>query len=937
MVRGSGRLPLGARLVLASLGLQALMLALLVYSSLALMEQAMLDQAQRNNTSSEPLLASALVGPIAQYDYASAQEILDEVQAKGGYRYLALHDLDGKLIAAAGKVPAPLPAVDASLSGSLEDGTYDATLDISLGGQVYGVLRYGLRTDFLTQTQDRMLNVSGSIAIGALFSTWIILAFIGFWLTRRLTQLTQASQALAKGDFDISLPTEANDEVGQLARAFQGMAGQLRQRLSELKASEQRLHAISHYTHDLEMWIGPEGQLLWVNPSVLRMTGYTPEECLAMARFPLDLVLAEDRAEAEWRLREALQEESGTGQDYQFRLQRRDGSHFWASANWQTVRDTEGNRLGMRASVRDISELKAIEQSMLSSLRQLKISEASARSYLSDAEQEHARLMALLSAMSLGILFVGRDGRIVYRNPAFLRIWQLPEGSARLGTSALDVLKLAGSRPQRPEDLNAHLQRILAADADIDTVEIPMQHGQILTQQHHPVRDPAGQFIGYLWIYEDVTQQRQTAEQLLYLAERDSLTGLYNRHRFQDELNRAIAEAVRHQTTCALLFFDLDEFKAINDHFGHAAGDTLLIRVASEAASSVRRHESLFRMGGDEFAVIMPFASLADAQALAERIVRAIAQIPFQFEGRQLRISSSLGIALYPEHAGDGEQLVAFADSAMYQAKHSGKNAWRVYRADMDQTPEMLQRLSWNERLTKALDQDLFSLHFQGVYHVGSADLAHLEVLIRLRDPDTGELVMPGEFIPIAESTQKIVDIDRWVLRKAIGLLARHPAMPPLAVNLSGRSFDDLDMPGYIASQLLDQGVDPQRLLLEITETAAVSDLTDARRFIDSLTHLGCSVCLDDFGAGFASFAYLKHIAVDIIKIDGMFIRGLANDHDNQVFVRGMVEVAKGLGKRIVAECVEDEVTVRLLTGMGVDMVQGYHLDMPRAEHPAIK
>jgi EAL domain-containing protein (putative c-di-GMP-specific phosphodiesterase class I) len=248
----------------------------------------------------------------------------------------------------------------------------------------------------------------------------------------------------------------------------------------------------------------------------------------------------------------------------------------------------------------------------------------------------------------------------------------------------------------------------------------------------------------------------------------------------------------------------------------------------------------------------------------------------------------------------------------------------------------MVNRLSWNERLARALRDNLFELHYQGVYQAKTRKLVHLEALIRLRDADSGELTPPGLFIPIAEKSHKILEIDRWVLRQAVQLLRERPTAPPIAVNISGRSFDDPALPNFIADLLRECQVDPTRLLIEITETAAVSDLTDAERFIEALRQTGCGVCLDDFGAGFASFAYLKHIRVDTIKLDGMFIRNLPHDPENQVFVRGMVEVARGLGKTTVAECVEDEATLQLLVKLGVDKAQGYHLDRPQARHPAL-
>jgi len=452
------------------------------------------------------------------------------------------------------------------------------------------------------------------------------------------------------------------------------------------------------------------------------------------------------------------------------------------------------------------------------------------------------------------------------------------------------------------------------------------------------VRDNDGRFIGRLWIYEDITRERQTAEQLIYLAERDSLTGLYNRHRFQEELSRMLAEVERRKSHGSLLFFDLDEFKYINDTFGHRAGDSMLIRVAGEVHALVRRNEIISRIGGDEFAVLLPDSTEDEAAHLAERIIRAIAQIPFRFEGQNLRLTTSLGIAHYPLHGINAEELVSHADAAMYQAKEAGKNAWRVYRHDLDTSREMLHRLSWNERLGNALEKNLLRLHFQGIYHASDGSLAHLEALVRMQDEtDTTRIIMPSHFIPAAEKTGKILDIDRWVIRESIALLERLPHLPAIAVNISGRSFDEPTLPRYIAEQLAEYGVSPMRLMVELTETSAVSDLHDAQRFIEALRYTGCRVCLDDFGTGFSSFAYLKHLKVDILKIDGLFIRDLPNDHDNQVFVKSIVDVARGMNKITVAEFVEDAETLAMLRAFGVDMVQGYHLDMPRADHPALK
>jgi len=241
--------------------------------------------------------------------------------------------------------------------------------------------------------------------------------------------------------------------------------------------------------------------------------------------------------------------------------------------------------------------------------------------------------------------------------------------------------------------------------------------------------------------------------------------------------------------------------------------------------------------------------------------------------------------------------------------------------------------MSWHNRIAQALEKNLYEMHFQGVFEAAQQTLSHLEVLIRMRDPnDPTNLIMPGQFIPVAEKSKQILHIDRWVIKRSIELLSRYPNLPPLAINISGRTFDEPDVPQFIRNQLSEWNVNPNRLIIELTETAAVSDIQDAQRFIEAIRQTGCRVCLDDFGSGFSTFSYLKYLNVEILKIDGLFIRDLPDNRDNQIFVKAMVEVARGLGKTTVAEFVEDAATLDMVRSLGVDMVQGYYLERPRAQ-----
>lgn len=274
----------------------------------------------------------------------------------------------------------------------------------------------------------------------------------------------------------------------------------------------------------------------------------------------------------------------------------------------------------------------------------------------------------------------------------------------------------------------------------------------------------------------------------------------------------------------------------------------------------------------------------------------------------------------------------------MYQAKNLGKNTWSIYNPERKDSAKMVERMSWNHRISQALSLDLFELHFQSIHDTNTQKISHFEVLVRMQNlDDSAHLIMPGTFIPFAEKSGQVIDIDRWVLDHSIELLALHPELPPLAVNISGRSFDEPSLPLYIKEKIIHYGINATRLIIELTETEAVSDLHDAQHFIETIRQTGCRICLDDFGSGFSTFTYLKYLDVEILKIDGVFIQDLPNNYENQVFVKAMVSIAQGLGKLLVAEFVEDAETLQLLKDFGVQFSQGYHLDRPIKQSDMLK
>ncbi len=444
------------------------------------------------------------------------------------------------------------------------------------------------------------------------------------------------------------------------------------------------------------------------------------------------------------------------------------------------------------------------------------------------------------------------------------------------------------------------------------------------------VHDAAGAPLHLILQVQDISERRAKAAQYDYLMDHDALTGLFNRRRFDQELDQQVERAARYQSGGALLMIDLDHFKAVNDTFGHKAGDDLLRAIAAELRRRSRKSDVLARLSGDEFALLLPRADVEQATYLAEALVRGVRQHVATLGEKTIPMTTSIGVALLGKGL-TGAQVLAYADQAMFEAKEAGRDRVSVYRSASGH-PRYPGRVDEAGRLRRALNEDRLLLHAQPIEDLVTGATSQYELLVRLQDSASGELLMPGAFLYVAERFDMIQEIDRWVVDQAIGLIATHAAAGRtllLEVNLSGKSIGDQALAAFVERRLAESGADARSLIFEITETAAIANLEDAQRFADRLRRLGCRFALDDFGAGFGSFYYLKHLPFDFIKIDGDFIRGLAASPTDQLVVEAIVTIARGMGKRTIAEFVGDEETSELLADAGVDYAQGYHIGRP--------
>ena len=652
-------------------------------------------------------------------------------------------------------------------------------------------------------------------------------------------------------------------------------------------------------------WDAATQEMTW-SPELCRIYGLDPSRPLpAYADYLVAHVAEPDRARLTAVTRGAMLD--GQDADLEMEIVRTDGTRRTLHSRVRPVKGADGRTVRIEGISQDVTELRAADRARYA------------------AEQ---RFEVAFDRAPNGMFLADRAGRFLRVNAALGEL----SGFTREELLAQGPLEVV--HPDDVASVGAALEAMRDGDVRLDH-RLAHRDGRAVwvSVSATLVRDEDGEPLYVLGQMQDVTERREYEERLRHLADHDPLTGLLNRRGFERALEAHVARTRRYGPAGALLVVDLDGFKDVNDTLGHHAGDQLIVACAAALRERLRETDVLARLGGDEFAVLLPVETAPEAAVVAQALVDVVRERATGFGGRRAGdVTASIGVAVVDAATAGGGELMVGADLAMYEAKEAGRDQFAVYRAGDDtRRPRVRAQLAWLQRIDRALAEGRLLLHAQPIVDLRTRATVRHELLLRMVGDD-GEPILPRTFLPAAERFGTIVAIDRWVMGQAIAAMGRAVAAGgrlPLSVNVSARSAADPELLALIEGGLAAAGVAPADLVIELAETAAVADIPRARDFATALRALGCGFALDDFGAGFGSFSYLKDLPFDVLKIDGEFVAQAGSNQTDRLVISAVTGIAHGLGKATVAEFVEDGPLVELLLEHGVDFGQGHHLGRP--------
>ncbi len=608
---------------------------------------------------------------------------------------------------------------------------------------------------------------------------------------------------------------------------------------------------------------------------------------------------------------------SGTVWHGEIKNTRKDGTFYWVDSTIVPFTDEAGKPYQFVSIRTDVTEHKRLEEALF---------------------KEKERALVTLHSIADGVITTNSDGVIDYLNPMAEQLtgWISVEAA---GLPLSDVFSIVDERTR--ESAQSWLAPCLNERRDIALTKhilLVRPDGKEFAIEiaATPIRDRAGGVVGTVLVVHDVTEMRGLARKMSYQAAHDSLTGLVNRREFERRVSKLLSSAEQRHSQHALCYMDLDQFKIVNDTCGHIAGDELLRQVATVLSNKIRDRDTLARLGGDEFGILLGDCRLEQAQRIAIEICATIKDFRFVWQDKTFEIGASIGLVQITEDSDSVTSVLSAADTACFAAKDGGRNRVHVYQADDAELQQRHGEMQWVPRIARALSDQRFRLYCQTILPLGKegSQGRHFEVLIRMID-ENGAIVPPDAFIPAAERYNLMPAIDRWVIQKSFSLFedtyvdSASSFQDTWSLNLSGASLNDEPFLDFVFEQLDKHDIPPHVLCFEITETVAIANLSKAVRFVRELKDRGCRFALDDFGSGLSSFAYLKNLPVDYLKIDGNFVADMAVDPIDCAMVASINQVGHVMGIKTIAEYCENAAILAKIRDLGIDYAQGSEIATP--------
>lgn len=803
------------------------------------------------------------------------------------------------------------------------DNTIDVASPVITKNKIIGWARVNINQDNLAQGL-RVITTNGAVYILIAIITGVLFAtFIAKGMTSSLQHLVEVADSIREGARNIRSNIKRRDEIGRLSDDFNAMLETVLNSEYEtwvtkeqLAKSEERFNLAMKGSNDgLWDWNIKTGHVYY-SPRWKEMLGYQNDDIKPDVTEWEKLIHPDDIEQANSDIRDHLNGKTQLYTNIQ-RIRHKDGNYRWHLERGTAVRDVHGKPYRMVGVTTDFTDRKNAEDALF---------------------DEKEKALVTLQSIGDAVITTDKKSHVEFMNPVAENLtgWSLEDARGRDITELLNIINEQTGQPV-DNPVKRCLQEKAVIELSRNSILISKDNKEYAIEDSAaPIRDRHGDIIGTVMVFHDVGVTRELSKKMSWQATHDSLTGLINRNEFELRLKQLLHSAITDNTSHILLYLDLDQFKVVNDTCGHAAGDELLKQLSFLLHEEIRESDTLARLGGDEFGVLLVTCSIEKAQQIADNLRKVVNELHFVWKDKRFEVGVSIGLTQITKDSESISNILSEADVACYAAKELGRNRTHVYTADDGELSQRQTEMHWVSRITKALNENRFVLYSQAIKSSYATDeeATHKEILVRMKDED-GELIPPYAFIPAAERFNLMPAIDKWVIDNSFAYLAEPGnENQDLSINLSGNTLSDEGLLTFIREKLVQYDIDPQRICFEITETNVITQMTLAINLMRELRADGCKFSLDDFGSGLSSFAYLKNMPIDYLKIDGAFVKDIADDPIDMAMVSAINQIGKIMGIKTIAEFVENEEILHVLIALDVDYVQGYGIEKPIPLYP---